>query len=36
MAFGRVCLIGDGAFTVRPHAAAGTIKKSMEARSFRW
>ena len=26
MAFGRVCLIGDGAFAVRPHAAAGTAK----------
>ncbi len=26
MAFGRVCLIGDAAFSVRPHAAAGTAK----------
>ena len=26
MAFGRVCLIGDGAFVARPHAAAGTAK----------
>jgi 2,6-dihydroxypyridine 3-monooxygenase len=26
MAFGRVCLIGDAAFVVRPHAAAGTAK----------
>jgi 2-polyprenyl-6-methoxyphenol hydroxylase-like FAD-dependent oxidoreductase len=26
MAFGRVCLIGDAAFAVRPHAAAGTAK----------
>jgi 2,6-dihydroxypyridine 3-monooxygenase len=26
MAFGRVCLIGDDAFTARPHAAAGTAK----------
>ena len=26
MAFGRVCLIGDAAFGVRPHAAAGTAK----------
>jgi 2,6-dihydroxypyridine 3-monooxygenase len=26
MAFGRVCLIGDAAFTARPHAAAGTAK----------
>jgi 2,6-dihydroxypyridine 3-monooxygenase len=26
MAFGRVCLIGDAAFTARPHAAGGTAK----------
>ena len=26
MAFGRTCLIGDAAFAVRPHAAAGTAK----------
>jgi 2,6-dihydroxypyridine 3-monooxygenase len=26
MAFGRVCLIGDAAFTARPHAGAGTAK----------
>jgi 2,6-dihydroxypyridine 3-monooxygenase len=26
MAAGRVCLIGDAAFAVRPHAAAGTAK----------
>lgn len=26
MAFGRVALIGDGAFVARPHAAAGTAK----------
>lgn len=26
MAFGRVCLLGDGAFAVRPHCAAGTAK----------
>ena len=26
MAFDRVCLIGDAAFAVRPHAAAGTAK----------
>jgi 2,6-dihydroxypyridine 3-monooxygenase len=26
MAFGRVCLIGDGAFAARPHAAVGTAK----------
>jgi 2,6-dihydroxypyridine 3-monooxygenase len=26
MAVGRVCLVGDAAFAVRPHAAAGTAK----------
>jgi 2,6-dihydroxypyridine 3-monooxygenase len=26
MAFGRACLVGDAAFTVRPHAAAATAK----------
>jgi 2,6-dihydroxypyridine 3-monooxygenase len=26
MAFGRICLIGDAAFAVRPHAAAGTAQ----------
>jgi 2,6-dihydroxypyridine 3-monooxygenase len=26
MVFGRTCLIGDAAFAVRPHAAAGTAK----------
>jgi 2,6-dihydroxypyridine 3-monooxygenase len=26
MAFGRVCILGDAAFAVRPHAAAGTAK----------
>jgi 2,6-dihydroxypyridine 3-monooxygenase len=26
MAFGRVCLLGDAAFSARPHAAAGTAK----------
>jgi len=26
MAIGRVCLLGDAAFAVRPHAAAGTAK----------
>jgi 2,6-dihydroxypyridine 3-monooxygenase len=31
MAFGRVCLIGDGAFTARPHAAAGTAKAAEDA-----
>jgi 2,6-dihydroxypyridine 3-monooxygenase len=31
MAFGRVCLIGDAAFTLRPHAAAGTAKATEDA-----
>lgn len=26
MVFGRICLIGDAAFAIRPHAAAGTAK----------
>ncbi len=26
MAFGNICLLGDAAFSVRPHAAAGTAK----------
>lgn len=30
MAFGRVCLIGDAAFAVRPHAAAGTAKAAAD------
>lgn len=31
MAFGRVCLLGDAAFALRPHAAAGTAKASADA-----
>jgi 2,6-dihydroxypyridine 3-monooxygenase len=31
MAFGRVCLIGDAAFSLRPHAAAGTAKAAADA-----
>lgn len=31
MAFGRVCMIGDAAFTLRPHAAAGTAKAAEDA-----
>jgi 2,6-dihydroxypyridine 3-monooxygenase len=31
MVFGRVCLIGDAAFVVRPHAAAGTAKAAADA-----
>jgi 2,6-dihydroxypyridine 3-monooxygenase len=30
MAFGRVCLIGDGAIVARPHAAAGTAKAAAD------
>ena len=31
MAFGRACLIGDAAWVVRPHAAAGTAKAADDA-----
>lgn len=31
MAFGRICLLGDAAFTLRPHAAAGTAKAAEDA-----
>ena len=31
MAFGRACLLGDAAFVVRPHAAAGTAKAAADA-----
>jgi 2,6-dihydroxypyridine 3-monooxygenase len=31
MAFGRACLLGDAAFVVRPHAAAGTAKAADDA-----
>jgi 2,6-dihydroxypyridine 3-monooxygenase len=31
MAFGRVCLVGDAAWAVRPHAAAGTAKAAADA-----
>ena len=31
MAVGRVCIIGDAAFAVRPHAAAGTAKAAENA-----
>jgi 2,6-dihydroxypyridine 3-monooxygenase len=31
MAFSRVCLLGDAAFVVRPHAAAGTAKAAADA-----
>ena len=35
MTQGRVCLIGDAAFAVRPHAAAGTAKACDDAFSLR-
>jgi 2,6-dihydroxypyridine 3-monooxygenase len=31
MVFGRTCLIGDAAFALRPHAAAGTAKAAADA-----
>jgi 2,6-dihydroxypyridine 3-monooxygenase len=31
MAFGSACLLGDAAFVVRPHAAAGTAKAADDA-----
>jgi 2,6-dihydroxypyridine 3-monooxygenase len=34
MAIGRVCLLGDAAFAVRPHAAAGTAKAAENAWSL--
>lgn len=34
MAFGRACLIGDAAFAIRPHAAAGTAKAADDAWSL--
>jgi 2,6-dihydroxypyridine 3-monooxygenase len=35
MVFGRTCLIGDAAFAVRPHAAAGTAKAAADAWTLR-
>ncbi|HEY5424493.1 MAG TPA: FAD-dependent monooxygenase [Ilumatobacteraceae bacterium] len=35
MVFGRSCLIGDAAFAVRPHAAAGTAKAAADAWTLR-
>jgi 2,6-dihydroxypyridine 3-monooxygenase len=35
MAFGRACLLGDAAFAVRPHAAAGTAKAAEDAWTLR-
>jgi 2,6-dihydroxypyridine 3-monooxygenase len=34
MARGRVCLIGDAAFALRPHVAAGTAKAAADARAL--
>jgi len=34
MAFGRVCLLGDAAFVLRPHAAAATAKAATDATSL--
>lgn len=31
LVFGRICLLGDAAFAVRPHAAAGTAKAADDA-----
>jgi 2-polyprenyl-6-methoxyphenol hydroxylase-like FAD-dependent oxidoreductase len=31
MVFGRVCLLGDAAFVLRPHAAAATAKAAADA-----
>lgn len=31
MVFGRVCLLGDAAFTLRPHVAVGTAKAAEDA-----
>ena len=35
MVFGRTCLIGDAAFVVRPHAAAGTAKAAADGWTLR-
>jgi 2,6-dihydroxypyridine 3-monooxygenase len=34
MAFGRVCLVGDAAFVLRPHAAGATAKAAADAMSL--
>lgn len=34
MAKGRVCVVGDAAFALRPHVAAGTAKAAADARSL--
>jgi len=35
MVFGRVCIIGDAAFSARPHVAAGTAKAAADAWGLR-
>jgi 2,6-dihydroxypyridine 3-monooxygenase len=35
MAFGRVCTMGDAAFSARPHVAAGTAKAAADAWALR-
>ena len=35
MVFGRVCIMGDAAFSARPHVAAGTAKAAADAWSLR-
>ena len=34
MATGRVCIVGDAAFALRPHIAAGTAKATADARAL--
>ena len=34
MSHGRVCIVGDAAFALRPHVAAGTAKAAADARSL--
>lgn len=34
MAEGRICIVGDAAFALRPHVAAGTAKAAADARSL--
>ena len=34
MVFGRVCILGDAAFALRPHAAVGTAKAAEDARQL--
>ena len=34
MVFGRICILGDAAFSARPHTAAGTAKAAEDARQL--